>query len=74
MNQRYTRSFFFYDWMRGHNAATGARNFNASLGDGFVSEHTIHRWHTKFESKEESLVNDEHDRPEITVSDEAFVL
>ena len=58
---------FLYEWKSKFNAATAAPNNNAALGNGFANEHTIRRWHAKFETGDKSLTNVNRGRSETVV-------
>ncbi|GFY47910.1 hypothetical protein TNIN_72461 [Trichonephila inaurata madagascariensis] len=56
-----------------HNAAAAvARNINTPLGDGTVNERTILSRCAKLESVEESLGNEERDRPDTVVDNKVL--
>ncbi|GFY49581.1 HTH_48 domain-containing protein [Trichonephila inaurata madagascariensis] len=70
MNSWDFRELFLYQWKGDHNAATTVWNINTSFGSSSVNEHIILRWYAKFESGDESLSNEERDRPETVVNSE----
>ncbi|GFY70859.1 hypothetical protein TNIN_196431 [Trichonephila inaurata madagascariensis] len=61
---------FLFSWKNDHNAAASAQNVNVAFGDGSVSECTIRRRYTKFESDHQNLPNEALGRQEAVVENE----
>ena len=63
---------FLYELKNKHNAASATRNINAEFGNGSANECIIRRWYTKFETRDESLTNEDRGRPETGVENEVL--
>ena len=58
---------FLYELKSKHNAAAAAQNINAVFGNSSVNELIIRRWYAKFETRDESLTNEDRGRPQTVV-------
>ena len=72
MNSEDFRVLFLYEQKSKHNAAAVAGNINAAFGSGSVNERTIRCWYAKFETEDESLINEDWGRPETIVDNEVL--
>ena len=61
-----------YEWKNKPNAVAAAQNTYAAFEKCSVNERNIRRWYANFETGDECLKNEDQDRPETVVDNDAL--
>ncbi|VDO88716.1 unnamed protein product [Heligmosomoides polygyrus] len=70
MEQGRIRTFVYYEWLLGNDTGTAVANICRACREDAVSQRTVGRWFSRFESGDTSLEDREHSGRPSTVDDD----
>lgn len=73
ISQEQLRAIIFYEWRRGTNASTTAKNIQDAFSENVVSHRTVQRWFNRFKSGNTSLEDKERSGRPSTIDDDALL-